>query len=135
MEAAVTSELQLEIRLITRKHPRNSNFQTSIQLTLTNYFPKMHCNIFVTISPFQRFVSNHPEPKFIVSERQLPNLKNVSEKAIFKDDLLLKRLSDGWIKCEREDNVDNFNTYCIRSVNMTLSMLALNCRLIARDRL
>jgi hypothetical protein len=55
----------------------------------------MYCNIFVAISPFQRFVLNHPEPRFIVAERQLSSLKNVSEMGIFKDDLLLESFREG----------------------------------------
>lgn len=53
--------------------------------------------------------------------------------AIFNDDLLLKRPTGGWMKCETADNGDNFNTHCIRSGTITLSMLVLNCRLIAQD--
>lgn len=93
----------------------------------------MHCHIIVILWSLQHLLLNHPDCTFIVAQRQLARLRNLSEMAIFNDDLLLKRPTGGWMKCETEDNGDDFNTHCGRSGTITPSTLMLNCRLIAQD--
>jgi hypothetical protein len=135
MEAALTSVLTVDIRLITRKRIRETvTFTLQFSPHLNSLFPadalSYYCHTFAF--PALRTESSWT---YVYSSWKAACQSEKCEwmDYIFKNDLLSKRFTDGRIKCETEDNGDNLNIYCIRSVTISLSMLVLNCRLIAQD--